>query len=164
MLLGAVAALCSAALWAAGSVIYTVAGRKITALELNLIKGVAAIAMLVATVVLLQRPLPTASWAVWVYLPLSGIAGIALSDTFLLEGFKLIGPRRVLLIKTVTPPLTALVAMLTLGEFLAPTNWLGIILVAIGVAWVITERTAADQLPWLVGAWFSACLLPPAKR
>lgn len=161
MLLGAVAALCSAALWAAGSVIYTVAGRKITALELNLIKGVAAIAMLIATIMLLQRPLPGASWAVWLYLPLSGMAGIGLSDTFLLEGFKLIGPRRVLLIKTVTPPLTALVAMVTLGEYLEPTNWLGIILVAIGVAWVITERTAPNALP-LVGRGIVLSLLAAA--
>jgi drug/metabolite transporter (DMT)-like permease len=50
--LGELAALSAACLWALGSVIYTHAGAKIPALELNLIKTVVAIAFLIPTLLL----------------------------------------------------------------------------------------------------------------
>jgi drug/metabolite transporter (DMT)-like permease len=49
--------------------------------------------------------------------------------------------------ETLAPPLSAVIALVSLQETLSAADWLGIGLTVIGVAWVITER-----VPTLLGA------------
>ncbi|MCF4970652.1 DMT family transporter, partial [Nostoc sp. CMAA1605] len=55
-----------------------------------------------------------------------------------------LGARRVLLIGTLSPPVTAIAANLVLREQLHLSAWCGILLTILGVAWVITERVPGD--------------------
>jgi uncharacterized membrane protein len=137
---GELAALSAACLWALGSVIYTHAGARIPALELNLIKTVVAIAFLIPTLLLQGITPPTASPLPLYLLLLSGVVGIGLADTFFLEALKQLGARRTLLIKTLDPPIAALLSTIFLQEKLSAIAWCGILLVILGVAWVVTER------------------------
>ena len=137
---GELAALSAACLWALGSVIYTHAGARIPALELNLIKTVVAIAFLIPTLLLQGITTPTASPLPLYLLLLSGVVGIGLADTFFLEALKQLGARRTLLIKTLDPPIAALLSTIFLQEKLSAIAWCGILLVILGVAWVVTER------------------------
>ena len=138
---GEFAALGAAFLWALSAVVYTHLGQKISPLVLNLSKGVIAIAYIAITLVLQGDFLPTNINGINLgFLLVSGILGIGLGDTFYFEALNNLGARRTLLLEALAPPLTALIALLTLQEALSLTAWAGIFLTVLGVAWVISER------------------------
>ena len=136
---GEAIALFIAAIWACASVLYSKAGKNIPAMELNLIKGVIAI-VLVLLVLVIQGSLVTAVPAIAiVLLMVSGAVGIGLGDTAYLDALQSIGPRKTTLIKTIAPPTAGLIAWIFLGEKITALDWLGIAIIVAGVAWVITE-------------------------
>jgi drug/metabolite transporter (DMT)-like permease len=140
MLMGELAALGGAFLWAVASVIYTRVGRAVGPAEMNLLKNVVALAMLGLTLLFVGQALPDAAGPAVALLLLSGVVGIGLGDTAYFETLNAVGPRRALLLETLAPPLAALLALVFLGERLHPGAWLGIAVTVVGVTWVITER------------------------
>lgn len=137
---GEFAALLAAFFWSLASVVYSQAGEKIPAIGLNLIKGAIAIALLLLTVILRGSLFPDIGLTIIGLLLLSGIIGIAIGDSAYFTTLKCLGPRRALLMETLAPPLTAILAFVFLQERLPLSAWLGIILTVLGVAWVVTER------------------------
>ncbi|ABA21165.1 Protein of unknown function DUF6, transmembrane [Trichormus variabilis ATCC 29413] len=137
---GELAALVAAGLWAIASVLYGIVGQRIAPLQLNLIKGIVAIAFLSLTIWLTGESLPISDHTQILLLCLSGVVGIALGDTAFLAAINYLGARRVLLIGTLAPPITAIAANLVLQEQLNFRAWCGILLTIMGVAWVVTER------------------------
>lgn len=120
-------------------------GRRVSPLELNLLKGSIAVSLLTLTLALsaglrFQMPL----WAVGVLL-LSGAVGIGLGDTAYFSALRNIGVRRSLLLSTLAPPLTAVMGLLFLGEQLSWKAWLGVVITTAAVAWVITEQTSGEH-------------------
>ena len=140
MLMGELAALGGAFLWAVASVIYTRVGRAVGPAAMNLLKNVVALAMLGLTLLFVGQALPDAAGPAVALLLLSGVVGIGLGDTAYFETLNAVGPRRALLLETLAPPLAALLALVFLGERLHPGAWLGIAVTVVGVIWVITER------------------------
>ncbi|GET36440.1 DMT family transporter [Microseira wollei] len=140
---GELAALLAAFLWAAASTVYSHLGQKIPPLELNLLKGVVAIAFLIVTLAIQGEWLPELNWVAISFLLTSGIFGIGIGDTAFFWAINLLGARRTLLLKTLTSPLVALLALIFLQETLTPTDWCGILLTLLGIAWVISERVSA---------------------
>ncbi|BAC91300.1 DMT family transporter [Gloeobacter violaceus] len=143
---GELAALAAAFLWAVGSVIWSLVGRRIVPLELNLIKIAIAMVLLVPTLWLGGVGLAVDRPEAVVLLLASGVVGIGLADTFFLEALKQLGARRALMLRTLDPPFAALLALFFLGEALGFWAWGGVVLTVLGVAWVIGERTAT-RLP-----------------
>lgn len=127
-------------MWAVASVLYGIVGQKIPPLQLNLVKGIVAIACLSLTIWLTGESLPISAPLPIALLCLSGVVGISLGDTAFLAAINHLGARRVLLIGTLAPPITAIAANLVLNEQLNLRAWCGILLTIMGVAWVITER------------------------
>lgn len=140
---GELAALSGALFWAVATVLYRRAGERIPARELNLVKGLVALALLGATLLLMGDSLAAVDpWAL-VLILLSGAIGIGLGDTAYFESLQDLGARRALLLGTLAPPLAGLIAWILLGETLSASAWLGIAVTVAGVAWVVTERQAA---------------------
>ena len=137
---GEVAALSAAFLWAIASVVYSRLGRQIPPLELNLFKGIIAIAFLVFTLLLQGQLLPEINATALTLLLLSGVLGIGLGDTAYFAAINCLGARRTLILETLAPPLTAVLALVFLQEQLTAAAWCGILLTILGVAWVVTER------------------------
>ncbi|GJD17332.1 Protein of unknown function DUF6, transmembrane [Rivularia sp. IAM M-261] len=141
---GEIAALVAAVLWAFASVVYGRVGAHIPPLHLNLIKGIIAIVLLLVTIVatgglsLVIAPIP------FCLLLLSGVIGIGLGDTAFLAGINSLGARRLLLLETLAPPMTAVFALIFLQERLNASAWCGVLLTILGVAWVISERTEKE--------------------
>ena len=141
---GEIAALVAAVLWAFASVVYGRVGAHIPPLHLNLIKGIIAIVLLLVTIVatgglsLVIAPIPLC------LLLLSGVIGIGLGDTAFLAGINSLGARRLLLLETLAPPMTAVFALIFLQERLNASAWCGVLLTILGVAWVISERTEKE--------------------
>ncbi|MEJ1931048.1 DMT family transporter, partial [Nostoc sp. NIES-2111] len=126
--------------WAIASVLYGIVGQRIGPLQLNLIKGFVAIAFLLLTIWLTGESLSISTPAPILLLCLSGVVGIGLGDTAFLAAINNLGARRVLLIGTLAPPITAIAANILLQERLNFNAWCGILLTIMGVAWVVTER------------------------
>ncbi|MDB9538797.1 DMT family transporter [Anabaenopsis arnoldii] len=136
---GELAALAAAALWAIASVVYGFVGNHIPPLGLNSLKGIVAIALLIFTILVTGESLPTSTPTPIFLLCLSGVIGISWGDTAFMGALNYLGPRRVLLIGTLSPPITAILSIIWLGESLNIRAWCGIIITILGVAWVITE-------------------------
>ncbi|WP_224091536.1 DMT family transporter [Nostoc sp. MS1] len=143
---GEIAALLAACLWAIASVLYGIVGQRIAPLQLNLIKGIVAIAFLCLTIWLTGESLSISTPAPILLLCLSGVVGIGLGDTAFLAAINNLGARRVLLIGTLAPPMTAIAANILLQERLNFNAWCGIILTIMGVAWVVTERVPNSEI------------------
>ncbi|MBW4645586.1 MAG: DMT family transporter [Goleter apudmare HA4340-LM2] len=137
---GELAALAAAGLWAIASVIYGLLGQRIPPMQLNLIKGIIAIALLLLTILISGEMLPQLAPLPTFLLCLSGAVGIGWGDTVFLSAINCLGARRVLLLGTLAPPITAIAAMIFLQEQLNVSAWCGILLTILGVAWVVTER------------------------
>jgi len=137
---GELAALLAAFLWAVSTLVWTKVGQRIPPLELNFIKGAIAIVFLLLTIFLQGQWLVKISTLAFGLLSLSGVIGIAIADTALFSALNCLGARRTLLLKILTSPIVAILALIFLGEKLAIFAWCGIFLTILGVAWVISER------------------------
>ncbi len=160
---GELAAISAALLWAVVSVVYGYLGQKIPPMLLNLSKGVVAIALLLLTLFLRDFLLPALDSPAFIpplsspfntfdqfalplfLLVLSGAIGISFGDTVFFAALNQLGARRTLLIHTLAPPFTALLAILFLKEQLTLIAWCGMIITIIGVAWTIAERVSGTD-------------------
>ena len=156
--LGLAAAVTAALLWAIGSMLYRMVGRVLPPVRLNLAKGLAA-SLLFAGVV---------GWHWWrpgagplavpprmlALLAASGVIGIGCGDTGYFAALNRLGPRRVLLLFTLAPVLTALLAWPLLDERPGALQAAGILLTCGGVGWVIAERTPGGGGFDAAGTWF----------
>lgn len=148
---GELAALSAALIWASASVIYIGVGRQLSPLILNFTKGWIAVVLLLFTLLLRGQLLPSISATHWGLLLLSGILGIGFGDTAYFNALNCIGARRTLLLETLAPSLSALLALLFLQEHLSSTAWWGIGLTLAGVFWVVAERVPTAHThfrPW----------------
>lgn len=142
---GELAALSAALIWAVASYVYSRMGKQLTPLVLNIAKSSLAIAYVLLTLLLRGNSsshlTPSSLWL----LSLSGAIGIGFGDTAFFASLNRLGPRRGLLLESLAPPLTALLALVTLQEQLSLSAWLGIMLTVGGVTWVVAERTPVAE-------------------
>ena len=139
-------AISAAFLWAFSAILFERLGKKIRPIEMTLLKGTFAATMLGATMFLLREPISSINSLSLIVLLISGAVGIGIGDTAYFEAIKNLGARQALLLGTLAPPMTALLALIFLGEGVAPVSWLGILITVGGVAWVISERRRNGQL------------------
>lgn len=154
---GLVAATTAAFFWSISVVMYRRIGRIMPPVMLNMSKGLMAAFVLtfvlagqwVIRAVGSEGALPpilpwsytTSIWMVGL-MALSGVVGIGLGDTLLFAGLNRMGARRILLLFTINPVITVLIAWAFMNEPLAWQQVLGVALTCGGVAWVIAERNA----------------------
>ena len=142
---GASAALIAAILWAFSAILFEDISLKISPARINLYKGIIALVLLTSTSLLLGETVPAVSGGEIIMLVISGVIGIALGDTAYFLAVQKIGARRALTLFTLAPPMAALIALVFLGEQLDPLTWIGIMLTAGGVMWVVTENTQGGE-------------------
>lgn len=142
---GELAALTSAACWAVATILFARLGTTIAPLALNALKCAIAFVLLVPTVFFFGNQVSEASTDSLMWLLLSGIIGLTIGDSFLFAAINRIGPRRALLITISSAPITAVLAMPILSEWLGSTAWVGIGLTIAGVLWVINERAVRKR-------------------
>ena len=106
------------------------AGKKIGSLQVNLIRLVFVQFFIYGVVNYFRRGmiLPIDAGAErWAWLALSGLVGFVIGVLLLFQSFVVVGARIAMLIMALTPPITAFVSWLMLGEVLNLMNWVGMI-------------------------------------
>lgn len=145
MYTGEMAALTAAGFWAVATFMFAAAGEKLSAIQLNIAKGVLASILLGLCAVILGK-IPAEIFTMQsFYLGLSGILGITIGDTAFFGALTRIGPRRALLIESLTPPLTGLIALVAIQEELTWSAWAGVFITVMGVTSVVLERSQPGE-------------------
>ena len=148
---GELAALVTALCWTASSLAFTAAARRLGSLALNLIRLFIALGLLtLANAARRGLPLPTdATPEAWAWLSLSAALGFVIGDMALFRAFVLIGARLSMLIMALSPPITAVLGWIALGEELKRLDWLAMGVTLAGVTWVVLEQSpkAKDEAP-----------------
>lgn len=144
---GEFAALTTAVLWSFTSIFFTSAGRRIGSLHLNKFRiPFAAVFLAIMLLITSGRLLPGGiSGQSYMYLIVSGIIGLSLGDLCLFSAFISIGTRMTLLVFSVSPIITAVIAWFLIGETLGFYPIVGIVLTISGIAWVTAERQPVNN-------------------
>lgn len=152
-LLGALAALGSALLWAISAVLFRQLSESMSAAGMNLIKGVIALVCLGLTLIVSEfSDIDARSY---LYLALSGLLGICIGDTLYFHTLARLGARLTLLMGSLIPVTTAVIAVILLHERPSPVAWFGLLLTIVGVTLVLWERagTGGGNAHWRMGLW-----------
>ncbi len=145
--IGESAALLTSVFFSITAVIFTQASRRAGSLVTNRVRLVIAlIYLMIINLILFGQPLPIGSGIErWVWLSLSGVIGLALGDMFLFSAYEHIGPRLGMLLMSLAPVISALLAWLFLGETLQTGQIAGIAVTLSGIAWVVSTRPAENS-------------------
>ena len=148
-LIGEAAALVTACLWAANSILFTTAGKRIGSLSVNAYRIIIAVVLLgISHFILLGNLIPIASNEQWLWIGASGIIGLGIGDFGLFAAFVIIGPRRSVLLMSLSPIFASIGGYLFLREILSPLAIIGIAITLTGVIIVIVEREElSDEEP-----------------
>lgn len=152
--LGGVAALSSAFCWAISAVLFQQVGKEVSAVAMNLVKGIVAIICI--GLILIPVGFADISDDAFFLLAMSGLVGICLGDTLYFLTINRLGSRLTLLIGSLIPVATALIAMTMLGERISLNAAIGLILTITGVGYVLWERSPATEhdARWKLGLLF----------
>jgi len=140
--LGEIVALTTAVCWAATSLFFTIAGKQVGSQLVNRVRlPLAALFLAVTHLVWQGQVLPIqAEPSRWGWLGLSAISGLVLGDAMLFQAFVLIGARLSMLLMTLVPVISTLLAWVFLGETLSLLEISAVIVTVGSVAWVVSER------------------------
>lgn len=141
---GNTAALLTALCWAFNSVCFTLAGRRVGSATVNAGRLFMALGMLI--VIHLAAfgtafPFHAGSRSL-VPLGVSGLIGFALGDALLFEAFLLLGARLAMLLMTLAPIFSVILARVFLGQTLGGVKLAAILVTLGGIAWVVGEGSS----------------------
>ncbi len=143
--LGEIAALGTAFLWAANAIFFTEASKRIEALPVSILRLVLASIILVSIHLLAGGRFRFQSGSL-LWLSASGIVALAIGDWFLFAALAKIGPRIVMLVMTLSPVFSAILAWFVLKEALSLFSLAGIVLVVGGICLVVLNRRGNEHL------------------
>jgi drug/metabolite transporter (DMT)-like permease len=149
--LGEGAALLTSLCWSLNALCFTVAGRRVGSASVNLGRLLMAWVTLMGVHLLAYGSLfPLgAGGARLGWLGVSGLIGFALGDAVLFEAFVLIGARLAMLLMTLSPIFSALLAWLFLGQSLSLPKVLAMLVTLGGIGWVVWGGGEREEHPHL---------------
>ncbi|MDP2574483.1 DMT family transporter [Vibrio penaeicida] len=154
--IGEASAIGAAIVWAIATWIYGQFSHQFSAMQLNIVKGVIASAMML--VVIPFMPMPDDGWVMetghFVILAVSGVVGIAIGDSAYFAALKRIGANKTLLLESLAPPLSGVLALVALGSELSMQSWLGVVVTTAAVTFVVITPSSTDQKASMVGIGF----------
>ncbi|MBI3004124.1 MAG: DMT family transporter [Ignavibacteriales bacterium] len=138
-LLGELSALLTALLWSGSSIVFAAAIQRIGSVHVNVARLIIAAFLLLATIVLMGLNVRL-SWSQIGNLAVSGLIGLVFGDTFLFQSYIYNGARVSMLIMSVAPAISALLAYFLIGEILSLWGILGMLVTIGGIAVVASDR------------------------
>lgn len=145
--IGEIAALGTAFCWTFTGISFEYAGKKVGSLAVNFIRLILGFIFIsIFTYFTRGFLLPTDSTSFnWIWLGLSGIIGFFLGDLFLFQSYLEVGTRVAMLIMAMSPPITALLGFIFMGEVIRPVGLLGMAITILGIAVVILSKDTGEK-------------------
>jgi drug/metabolite transporter (DMT)-like permease len=137
--IGELCGLLTAVCWSGSSLAFSAATLRVGPIRLNVTRLIFAAALLFVAVVITGGDIHLTSSQLR-NLVISGIIGLVIGDTFLFKSYEIIGARMGMLIMSVAPAISALLAFVLLGEILSWIAALGMMVTLLGIAIVVLER------------------------
>lgn len=135
--------LACALIWASAVVLYKHAGNSMSANTLNLVKNIIGFTLLLPTAFVLEGlSFPALGLIDWLIIFTSGYLGIAIADTLYLMALRTIGASRTAIVASLYSPFVVLFSMLFLDETLLAWQWLGLVMVLVGILVVVYQYNA----------------------
>ncbi|MEZ9157827.1 DMT family transporter [Vibrio lentus] len=154
MYIGELAAIGAAIVWACATWIYGQFGHRFSAMQLNIVKGVVASGMMLFVMPLIPMPEFELSANHFWILAISGVIGIAIGDSAYFAALKRIGANKTLLLESLAPPLSGVLALMFLGAALTLQSWLGVVITTLAVTFVVFQPSksasgdSSDKAQW----------------
>lgn len=146
---GEIAAIGAAIVWAVATWIYSQFSHRFSALQLNIVKGVTASAMMLMVLPFEGAVEQSIKTQHLIILAVSGVVGIAIGDSAYFASLKRIGANKTLLLESLAPPLSGVLALLALGSVLSVQSWLGVVVTTLAVTFVIFQPSEANsEMSW----------------
>ncbi|MEZ8284811.1 hypothetical protein BCU17_06760 [Vibrio splendidus] len=139
MYIGELAAIGAAIVWACATWIYGQFGHRFSAMQLNIVKGVVASGMMLFVMPLIPMSEFELSTNHFLILAISGVIGIAIGDSAYFAALKRIGANKTLLLESLAPPLSGVLAIMFLGAALTLQSWLGVVITTLAVTFVVFQ-------------------------
>jgi drug/metabolite transporter (DMT)-like permease len=137
--IGELCGLLTALCWSGSSLAFSAATLRVGPIRLNVTRLIFAAALLFIAVVATGGDVHLSSSQLR-NLVISGIIGLVIGDTFLFKSYEIIGARMGMLIMSVAPAISALLAYMLLGEVLSAIAAVGMSVTLVGIAIVVLER------------------------
>ncbi len=138
-MIGEFCALLTACVWSVSSMMFAGAIRRIGSVQVNVVRLVIAAALLIATILIANLSVQL-SFGQYAYLSISGGIGLVFGDTFLFKSFQVNGARISMLIMSLAPAISAILAFMVLGETLSLWGTAGIVVTTAGIALVVVSN------------------------
>lgn len=138
--IGEISALATACLWSVTSFLFAFAAGRVGSVQVNISRIVLAGIILFLIVEISGTDYNLSPIQVY-YLVLSGIAGLVLGDSFLFKAFQLIGARLGMVLMSLVPAISAVLAWIFLDEILTLPGIFGMVITIFGVLLVVTDKT-----------------------
>ncbi|HWS24095.1 MAG TPA: DMT family transporter [Anaerolineales bacterium] len=143
--IGEISALVTGVFWSLSAIGFTMAGKDYSSNIINRIRiTLAFLALLLINYFSLGLALPIHAEAErWGFFLLSGILGYALGDHFLFSSYQIVGPRIGLLLLSLHPVFSTIIAWF-LGETLTWIQISGVVITVVGIGWVVLLKSGSQ--------------------
>jgi len=138
--------------WALSVVLFRRSGESMPAFELNFVKNIIASALLLITVIVVElffngQGIPSYSNYDLALTIVSGVIGLAIADTWYFKGLQYLGAARMGIVSTIYSPSVISLSAIFLGESLHGWQYLGFVLVLLGLILVAWKQNKDDVKP-----------------
>ncbi len=149
MLVGELFAVLTAVCWSGSSFAFTSASNRLGSIQLNINRLMIAILFLLITILLLGINFRLSSYQV-LNLAISGAIGFVFGDTFLFKAYQHVGARIGMLLMSLSPLMSALLAFIFLKELISFWGIAGMAITIVGVTLVVAERKEVPQTKYKI--------------
>jgi drug/metabolite transporter (DMT)-like permease len=140
-IVGETAAVVTSCLWTIATLFFFSAGKRIGSLSVNAYRIIMGVGFLVlAHAILLGTMLPMATNEQWFWMGMSGVVHFGIGDFGFFMALLTLGPRRLVLVGSLSPIFASMVAYLMLGEIIPSLAIVGIAMTLGGVVVVMLEE------------------------
>ena len=118
--------------------------RRIGSVQVNVVRLIIAAVLLMVTILVANLSIRL-SFGQYAYLSISGCIGLVFGDTFLFKSFHVNGARISMLIMSLAPAISAILAYIILGEMLSVWGIVGIVVTTAGIVLVVVSNQQSEQ-------------------
>jgi drug/metabolite transporter (DMT)-like permease len=141
--IGELSALLTACLWSVTSFLFAFASARVGSVQVNINRIILAAIILFLIIISFGFDYTLSTKQV-LYLVISGVAGLVVGDSFLFKSYQLIGARLSMIMMSLVPAVSAILAWLFLNEIITVIGIIGMVITIFGVLLVVIDKSPSS--------------------